>query len=120
MFGKPPPAPRARGPRLSFETLLAGRAMPIAGLLLVLLATAFFLDQAFRNGWIGPPQRILLGLVAGAALIYVAARRVGAEYLFLAEGLDRAGRGDPVPVAVGVGREVPASCTCRASPRSRR
>jgi uncharacterized membrane protein len=93
MFGKPPPVRRARGPRLSFETLLAGRAMPIAGLLLVLLATAFFLDQAFRNGWIGPPQRILLGLVAGTVLIYVAARRVGAEYLFLAEGLIGLGAG---------------------------
>jgi uncharacterized membrane protein len=93
MFGKPPPVPRARPARSSFETLLAGRAMPVAGLLLLLLATAFFLDQAFRNGWIGPAQRIVLGLVAGAALIYVAARRVGAEFLFLAEGLIGLGAG---------------------------
>ncbi len=71
MFGRPMP----------------GRAMPVAGLLLVLLAVAFFLDQAFRNGWIGPLERIVLGLVAGSALMPIAARRIGAEYTFLAEGL---------------------------------
>ena len=86
-------APRQRRPRVSFETLLAGRAMPIAGLLLVLLAAAFFLDQAFRNGWIGPLERIVLGLVVGSALIFVAARRIGAEYTFLAEGLIGLGAG---------------------------
>lgn|GEM_PF-1458637 len=85
----PPPRP-ARG---SLETLVAGRAMPIAGLLLVLLAAAFFLDQAFRNGWIGPLERIVLGVIAGSALMLVAARRIGAEYTFLAEGLIGLGAG---------------------------
>jgi uncharacterized membrane protein len=86
-------APRPKRARGSFETLLAGRAMPIAGLLLVLLAAAFFLDQAFRNGWIGPLERIVLGLVVGSALMLVAARRIGAEYTFLAEGLIGLGAG---------------------------
>jgi uncharacterized membrane protein len=85
--------PRPKRARGSFETLLAGRAMPIAGLLLVLLAAAFFLDQAFRNGWIGPLERIVLGLVVGSALMLVAARRIGAEYTFLAEGLIGLGAG---------------------------
>jgi uncharacterized membrane protein len=106
MFGRPMPgtpgaedapagdaAPREQRPRVSFETLLAGRAMPIAGLLLVLLAAAFFLDQAFRNGWIGPLERIILGLVVGSALIFVSARRIGAAYTFLAEGLIGLGAG---------------------------
>jgi uncharacterized membrane protein len=97
MFGNPVPgtaaAPRPQRPRVSFETLLAGRAMPIAGLLLVLLAAAFFLDQAFRNGWIGPLERIVLGLVVGSAIIFVAARRIGAAYTFLAEGLIGLGAG---------------------------
>jgi uncharacterized membrane protein len=97
MFGSPVPgtaaAPRPQRPRVSFETLLAGRAMPIAGLLLVLLAAAFFLDQAFRNGWIGPLERIVLGLVVGSAIIFVAARRIGAAYTFLAEGLIGLGAG---------------------------
>ena len=98
MFGQPIPgaagaAPRPQRPRVSFETLLAGRAMPIAGLLLVLLAAAFFLDQAFKNGWIGPLERIILGLVVGSLLIVVAVRRIGAAYLFLAEGLIGLGAG---------------------------
>ena len=101
MFGQPVPgtpagdaaAPQPRPARGSFESLLAGRAMPIAGLLLVLLAAAFFLDQAFRNGWIGPLERIVLGLVAGSALMLIAARRIGAEYTFLAEGLIGLGAG---------------------------
>ncbi len=100
MFGKPIPgtepagvAARPQRPGISFETLLAGRAMPVAGLLLVLLAAAFFLDQAFRNGWIGPLERIVLGLVVGSALILVAARRIGAAYVFLAEGLIGLGAG---------------------------
>jgi uncharacterized membrane protein len=106
MFGGPMPGaagagdaadgggvPHEQRPSISFETLLAGRAMPIAGLLLVLLAAAFFLDQAFRNGWIGPLERILLGLVVGAALIVVSARRIGAAYTFLAEGLIGLGAG---------------------------
>lgn len=85
--------PREQRPRVSFETVLAGRAMPVAGLLLVLLAAAFFLDQAFRNGWIGPLERIILGLVVGSALIFVSARRIGAAYTFLAEGLIGLGAG---------------------------
>lgn len=103
MFGQPIPGTpaaddadaerRERPARGSFETLLAGRAMPIAGLLLVLLAAAFFLDQAFRNGWIGPLERIVLGLVVGSALMLVAARRISAEYTFLAEGLIGLGAG---------------------------
>ncbi|HEY0381561.1 MAG TPA: DUF2339 domain-containing protein [Candidatus Elarobacter sp.] len=106
MFGRPMPgtpapddagdaagAPPHRAPRLSFETLLAGRAMPIAGMLLVLLAAAFFLDQAFRNGWIGPMERIVLGLVVGSGLIFVSARRIGADFIFLAEGLIGLGAG---------------------------
>jgi uncharacterized membrane protein len=102
MFGEPVPGmpaakdaatPRSRPARGSFETLLAGRAMPIAGLLLVLLAAAFFLDQAFRNGWIGPLERIVLGLVAGSALMLIAARRIGTEFTFLAEGLIGLGAG---------------------------
>ena len=102
MFGSPvagmpaagePAAPRPPRARGSLETLVAGRAMPIAGLLLVLLAAGFFLDQAFRNGWIGPLQRIVLGLVVGGGLMLVAARRIGAAYAFLAEGLIGLGAG---------------------------
>jgi len=76
---RPPPpisstgeAPR-RGP--SLEGFLAGRGLQIAGMFLVLLGVAFFLNLAFTRGWIGPAERIVLGLVAGSALIAEGARR---------------------------------------------
>ena len=107
-------APRERRPGISFETLLAGRAMPIAGLLLVLLAAAFFLDQAFRNGWIGPLERIILGLVVGS----VADLRVRAAHRRRVHvprrRPDRLGRGDSLPVAVGGRREVPGAARVAA------
>lgn len=89
------PAPTAHpaAARGSLETILAGRGLQIAGLLLVLLGTAFFLDMAFTRGWIGPLERIVLGLVTGSALIVIAARRIGPAYTFLAEGLIGLGAG---------------------------
>ena len=88
----PAPAspPRAKS---SLEMLVAGRGLQIAGLFLVLLGTAFFLELAFTHGWIGPIERILLGLVAGSALIAVGARGLGGAYRFLNEGLIGLGAG---------------------------
>jgi uncharacterized membrane protein len=61
--------------------------------LLVLLGTAFFLNLAFTHGWIGPAERIVLGLVAGAALIVGGAWRRDARFLPIAEGLIGLGAG---------------------------
>ncbi|MDB5042031.1 MAG: rane protein, partial [Candidatus Eremiobacteraeota bacterium] len=85
-----PVAPREKS---SLETLVAGRGLQLAGLLLVLLGTAFFLDLAFTSGWIGPAQRIILGLVAGSALIGAGARLLRGTYTYLAEGLVGLGAG---------------------------
>jgi uncharacterized membrane protein len=85
-----PPAPRAPG---SLERAVAGRGLQFAGLTLVLLGVAFFLDMAFTRGWIGPAERILLGLAAGAALIAFAARGISEVYRLLAESLIALGAG---------------------------
>ena len=85
-------APVERKPR-SFEDLVAGRGLQFAGVLLVLLGTAFFLNLAFTHGWIGPAERIVLGLVAGAALIVAGAWRRDARFLPIAEGLIGLGSG---------------------------
>ncbi len=83
-------APIAGG---SFERFVAGRGLQIAGVVLVLLGTAFFLELAFTRGWIGPVERILLGLATGSALVLIAAKRVGAAYPGLAEALIGLGSG---------------------------
>mgnify|MGYP002400726329 CR=1 FL=1 len=88
-----PAGPHASREKSSLETLVAGRGLQLAGLLLVLLGTAFFLDLAFTSGWIGPAQRILLGLVAGSALIGAGARLLRGTYAFVAEGLVGLGAG---------------------------
>lgn len=89
------PAPRARPPRstAAIETLLAGRGLQLAGLLLILIGAAFFLDLAVTRGWIGPAERVILGLLVGAALIVVAATRISATYVLVAEALIGLGAG---------------------------
>jgi uncharacterized membrane protein len=51
------------------ESIVGGRGLLYAGVLLVLLGVASFLKIAFDRGWIGPPMRVALGLIAGAAII---------------------------------------------------
>jgi uncharacterized membrane protein len=66
----------------SFEQLLGGKALHLAGLLLVFLGTGFFLKVAFDHNWIAPPERVVLGLIVGAGVIAYAqflAKR-GARY----------------------------------------
>jgi len=87
-----PPPPAAREPG-SLERAVAGRGLQFAGLALVLLGAAFFLDMAFTRGWIGPAERILLGLATGAGSIAFAARRVSDTYRLLAESLIALGAG---------------------------
>ncbi|HEY4441838.1 MAG TPA: DUF2339 domain-containing protein, partial [Candidatus Elarobacter sp.] len=81
----PPPA------GISLEELLAGRGLQIAGLLLVLAGAAFFLELAFTRGWIGPAERILLGLVVGSATCVFGVRSLRGSFAFLAEGLTATG-----------------------------
>jgi uncharacterized membrane protein len=91
---RPPlPATAAQRKPRSFEDLVAGRGMQLAGILLVLLGTAFFLSLAFTRGWIGPVERIVLGLIAGAALVAVGGLRRSARDLPIAEGLIGLGAG---------------------------
>jgi uncharacterized membrane protein len=75
------------------ETLVAGRGLQIAGLVLLLFGAAFFLDLAFTRGWIGPAERILLGLVVGSGLILFSATRIRETYRALAESLIGLGAG---------------------------
>ena len=84
--------PPSRTP-ISLEGLLAGRGLQLAGLFLVLLGAAFFLNLAFTRGFIGPVERIVLGLVAGAAMIAEGARRRRPAQAPIAETLVALGSG---------------------------
>ncbi|HTA38554.1 MAG TPA: DUF2339 domain-containing protein, partial [Candidatus Acidoferrales bacterium] len=66
------PAAAAAAPRSDVESIVGGRGLLYAGAFLILLGVASFLKIAFDRGWIGPPMRVALGLIAGAVLIGIA------------------------------------------------
>ena len=80
-------------PSISFEALFAGRGLQVVGLVLVLLGVAFFLNLAFTRGWIGPAERIIMGLIGGTVLVGFGARRLRATATPVAEGLVALGAG---------------------------
>jgi len=53
----------------SLESRIGSQWFNRVGILAVLIAMAWFLKLAIDNHWIGPLGRVLIGLVAGAALI---------------------------------------------------
>jgi uncharacterized membrane protein len=94
MFEPSAAVPKAPSqPAVSLETLLAGRGLLLVGMLLVLLAAAFFLNVAIARGWLGPAEQVLLALGVGSGLIVYAARRIGRDLTFLSEGLIGLGAG---------------------------
>lgn len=68
----PPAAPEpvvAPRKRRDVESFVGGRGLLYVGAFLVVLGVAFFLEIAFSRGWIGPPMRVALGILAGVGLI---------------------------------------------------
>jgi uncharacterized membrane protein len=51
----------------------------------MLVGCGYFLDLSFARGWIGPSERIALGIIAGAALVAAATRFLGGTYRVVAE-----------------------------------
>lgn len=66
-FSSFPSKPSAAGP--SLESRIGSQWFNRIGILAVLIGMAWFLKFAFDNHWIGPLGRVLIGLVAGGALI---------------------------------------------------
>lgn len=58
--------PMARG---DFEAKIGGQWLAKIGVLALLLGVSFFLKYAFDNNWIGSAGRVLIGVVAGCALL---------------------------------------------------
>ena len=50
------------------ESLVAGRGMAVVGGVALTLGILFFLGLAFSRGWIGPEERVGIGLVAGGMI----------------------------------------------------
>jgi uncharacterized membrane protein len=71
--GPPAPAPAfklsASESKESLESQLGSKVLSKVAILLLLVGAAWFLKWTFDNHWIGPVGRILVGLVAGAAIV---------------------------------------------------
>jgi uncharacterized membrane protein len=59
------------GPGKSFEELLGGRLLALAGGIAVLLGIAFLVALAIDRGWLGAEARVGLALIGAAMLLAV-------------------------------------------------
>lgn len=73
------------------EQLVGGKALNLAGLLLVFLGTGFFFKVAFDHNWIAPAQRIELGLLVGAGLIVYAQLLAKRNARYFSDGITALG-----------------------------
>jgi uncharacterized membrane protein len=88
---RPSPSPSRSAPDL--ETLIAGRWLNRIGLLLVLIAVAYFLKLVIDNEWIGPTGQVAVGILAGAGLLGFSQGLLGRGYLYFSEGITALGSG---------------------------
>jgi len=84
----PPPADTR-----SLESRIGSQWFNRIGILAVLIGVAWFLKFAFDNHWIGPLGRVLIGLLAGAALIAWSERFRARGYAAFSYSLKAVGSG---------------------------
>ncbi len=97
----PPPAPPSSPPplspapaRLDLEQRIGARWSTWVGIVAILFAASFFLRWVFEENLIGPGLRVVLGLVAGAALLGAGlSLRRRRDLPYLCEGLAGGGLG---------------------------
>jgi len=100
----PPPAPvpvpqfrtlepAPTGDSRSLESRIGSQWFNRIGILALLIGVAWFLKFAFDNHWIGPLGRVLIGLLAGAALIAWSERFHKRRYVVFSYSLKAVGSG---------------------------
>ena len=69
----------------------SGRLLGRIGIAAVIIGISFFLKYAFDNNWIGPAGRVMIGIVAGIALIslgqYLRRKYIGYSDLLMGGGI---------------------------------
>jgi uncharacterized membrane protein len=77
--------------REEWEALIGGKLLNRIGALALIIGIGFFLKYAFDNNWLTETMRVIIGVVAGAGLLFGAARAHGKGYAVFAQGLVGAG-----------------------------
>lgn len=75
------------------ESAIGGRLLNRVGIVVLLLATAYFLKYSFDNHWINEPGRIIIGMIAGIALILSGDLTMKRKYFYFSQGLSGGGIG---------------------------
>src|SRR5947209_4919447 len=64
-----PSSASAKASSADLESRIGSHWLNRIGIAAVLVGVSFFLDYAFENNWIGPAGRIVIGLIAGIAVV---------------------------------------------------
>lgn len=84
----PPPPPPAETEKESpirkenLEEQIGGQWFAKIGIFVLLLGMSFFLKYAFDNNWIGETGRVLMGIIAGIALLGVGEKLIRKYFLY--------------------------------------
>lgn len=89
----PLPASPPSRTREEWESFIGGRLLNRIGALAIIIGIGFFLKHAFDNDWISEPIRVLVGVFAGAASLFIARRTHVRGFAIFAQGLVGAGIG---------------------------
>ncbi|MFC1930059.1 DUF2339 domain-containing protein [Chloroflexota bacterium] len=68
----PPPPTKVKPVRVKereWEQILGGNWLARVGVLALIIGAGFFIKFAFDNNWIGPTGRVILGILAGLAMV---------------------------------------------------
>ncbi len=79
--------------KLSFEEVLGGKWLAIIGAIAVIIGTGFFFKYAIDQGWVGPLERVLIGVVSGMVTYALGWYAVKKQYLAVGESLVGAAMG---------------------------
>ena len=97
------PEPTKRG--VDLEHAVTGRGLSILGGVALILGAMFFLSLAFSRGWIGPTERVVIGLVGGAVAFGAGTWLIGRRDQLLGRVLTAVGIGVwDLAVVAGVSR----------------
>ncbi|HEV8539238.1 MAG TPA: DUF2339 domain-containing protein, partial [Bacteroidota bacterium] len=77
--------------REEFEAFVGGKLLNRIGALALVIGVGFFLKYAFDNNWITETMRVVLGFVAGIAVLFTAVRTHRKGFQIFAQGLFGAG-----------------------------
>lgn len=77
----------------SLETRIGSHWLNRVGIAAVFVGASYFLKLAFESGWIGPAGRVIIGLLAGAAMVVWSERFRSRGYVLFSYSLKAVGIG---------------------------